>query len=95
MTTQDQYVERMKQQLEEWNRDIDELQDMAATAQAGARNRSQLQVQQVRAERDELRERLDQLEQASGEAGEDLKEGVDEAAASLKQALEDARKEFE
>ena len=95
MTTRDEYVDRMKRQLDEWNRDIDRLEAQAASGEARAKLRYTEQMEKARRRRDDLQQRLDELQRSSGDAWERMKGGVDEAGNALREALADARKELE
>lgn len=91
----DEYVRKLKLQLDEWNDRIDALEERLEDAQAGARKRYQEQRDSLMARRREAEEKLKEIQEASGNAWEELREGADRAWAQLKDAVNRARAEFE
>lgn len=71
MSRRDEYVERMKQQLDELNAQIDELEKKADKSQADMKAKYREQVQELRELSAAARKKLDEL-RASGEHRWDL-----------------------
>jgi uncharacterized coiled-coil DUF342 family protein len=90
MTTRHKYIEKLKNKLDEWDNEIDELE--AKAQQTGAELKFELedQIASLKLKRDQARLNISEIMNASEEAWEDLKEGADEAWTNLKQAIEKA-----
>jgi len=71
-TKRDAYVEKLKAQLDEWNTDIDKLAAKAAHAEVNAKIEYQNQLDDLRAKRDDVRDKLLAVQQAGDGAWEDL-----------------------
>ncbi len=91
----DAYVEKLKAQLDEWNADIDKLAAKAAQAEAEAKIEYQNEVEDLRAKRDDVRDKLSAIRQAGEGAWEDLKEGLENSWEILKMSFTKAKSEFE
>jgi hypothetical protein len=94
-TKRDAYVGKLKAQLDEWNTDIDKLAAKAALAEAKARIEYQNQLDDLRAKRDDVRDKLLAVQQAGEGAWEDLKEGLENSWEILKMSFNKAKTEFE
>jgi uncharacterized coiled-coil DUF342 family protein len=90
MTTRHEYIEKLKNKLDEWDNEIDELE--AKAQQTGAELKFELedQIASLKLKRDQARLKISEIMNASEEAWEDLKAGADEAWNNLKQAIEKA-----
>ena len=91
----DAYVEKLKAQLDEWNADIDKLAAKAAQAEAEAKIEYQNQLDDLRAKRDDVGDKLSAMQQAGEGAWEDLKEGLENSWEILKMSFSKAKSEFE
>lgn len=85
------YVDRLKDQLDQWNASIDKLEKTAKSASSEMEVEFRDRLAKLRAKRDELGDRIGKLQAASEEAWETLKDGVERAQQELKVAMEDAR----
>lgn len=90
----DEFVAKFKSKLDEWNADIDQLEDRAKKAGAKVRAESGEALSELRDKRDSINTRLHELGQSLGEAWHDVREGLDEAGEDLRAAIVDARKRF-
>ena len=91
----DAYVEKLKAQLDEWNADIDKLAAKAAQGEAKAKTEYQNQLDDLRTQRDDARDKLSAMQQAGEGAWEDLKEGLENSWAIMKMSFGKAKSEFE
>ncbi|MGA6926556.1 MAG: hypothetical protein WBY88_12785 [Desulfosarcina sp.] len=91
----DAYVKKLKAQLDVWNADIDKLDARAARAEAEARIEYQERMDDLRAKRDDARDKLSAMQQAGEGAWEDLKEGLENSWEILKISFNRATSEFE
>lgn len=94
MSEKDQYVEKAKAKLDQWNAEIDKLQAKADEADAGSRIEYQKQLDEMRAKRDEAQVRLKELAEASDDAWEDVKAGFDKAWDNISGAFQSALSRF-
>lgn len=89
----DEYVEKIKGQLDEWNAAIDKLEKRAGELTAEARQRFQTRVEALRAKRQEIHGKLKDL-QATGESAWDaIKASLEVARTEFKRAYEEAESE--
>lgn len=94
MTTRHEYIEKLKQKLDEWDADIDEFEVKAKKTRAEVKFELEDQMTSLRLKRDIARLKLSEIIDASEEAWEDVKQGAEEAWSSLKDAIEKARSHF-
>jgi hypothetical protein len=94
MTTRHEYIEKLKNKLDEWDTDIDALESDIARARADLKFELKDQMAAVRLRRDNARLKLRELADASDDAWKDLMDGADEAWDSIREALEKARSHF-
>ena len=95
MTKRDDYVEKLKAQLDQWNVEVAKWEAKAKVAQAGARSEYEAQLEAFRRQRDQATEQLRKVQSASGEAWVEMVRGADEAWASMRKAFEKARSQFQ
>jgi uncharacterized coiled-coil DUF342 family protein len=95
MNTRDAYVEKLKSQLDEWNADIDKLQAKADQAEAETRIEYQKKLEDLRAKRKDVEEKIVQLQNAGDSAWEDLKQGIENSWEILKVSFTRSKSEFE
>jgi predicted nuclease with TOPRIM domain len=88
------YVEKMKAKLDEWNAEIDKLEARSRQVEADAKKVYQKQIESIKEKRRETRENFDKMRQAGEGAWQDLKAGVENAAASLGEAIRSAQSRF-
>jgi hypothetical protein len=91
----DEYVEKFKAQVDEWNAEIAKWEARARSAQADVRADYERQLEAFRRQRDHAIERLRETEAASAEAWSDLMHGADEAWKQMRDAFEKARSHFQ
>lgn len=94
MSNRDQYVAKMKAQLDQWNADIDKLEAKAKETEADVRIEHQEEIEAIKAQRDQLVDKLEEVENASEAAWEDIKTGAESAWNSLDNALQSAAEKF-
>jgi len=92
--TRDEYIAKLKAQLDEWNAQLEQLETKGQNAKAEAQSEYEDQLAALRHRRDEAYQKLDELTQASGDAWEDLQQGCDKAFTALKEGVERAWAHF-
>ncbi|MGH8641142.1 MAG: hypothetical protein ACRET6_05495 [Burkholderiales bacterium] len=94
MTKRDEYVDKLKKQLDDWNAEAAKWEAKAKAAQAGVRADYEKQLAAFGRQRDQALEQMRQIQAASGEAWQDLVRGTDDAWARMREAVEKARSQF-
>jgi hypothetical protein len=90
----DAYVDKLKNQLDEWSADIDVLEVRVRKADEQLRLKYESQLATLKVKRDEAKVKLVELQKSTGEAWQELRKGSDEAWDSIKKAVAEARKKF-
>jgi uncharacterized protein YjbJ (UPF0337 family) len=94
MSKRDEYVDKLKAQLDQWNTEVTKWEGKAQKAKADARVEYEKQLTEVRRQRDQALEQMKRVQAATGDAWVDLVRGADEAWAKMREALEKARSHF-
>jgi lipid II:glycine glycyltransferase (peptidoglycan interpeptide bridge formation enzyme) len=93
--TRDEYVQKMKQQLDQWNAEAAKWEAKAKEAQASMKAEYEKQLNQLHSRRDEAMYQLKLLQNASASAWQDMMKGSDQALKSMQEAFIRARTHFE
>jgi multidrug resistance efflux pump len=94
MSKRDEYVEKLKGQLDQWNTEVAKWEAKAQKAQADVRGEYEKHLKELRRQRDQALEQMKKVQAATGDAWVDLVRGADEAWAKMREALEKARSHF-
>jgi multidrug resistance efflux pump len=94
MSKRDEYVEKLKAQLDECNAEVRKWEAKAKGTQADVRTEYEKQLEAFRRQRDQAVEQMRQVQAAAGDAWLDLARGADEAWAKAREAFEKARSHF-
>jgi chromosome segregation ATPase len=94
MNNRDAYVQKMKAKLDEWNADLDKLSAKADAAEADAKLQYNKQIEGLRKQRDEARQKLEELASASDDAWDDVRQGVKSAWEKMSDAFSAALGRF-
>ncbi|MFW5972887.1 MAG: hypothetical protein ACOCTG_02760 [Bacteroidota bacterium] len=94
-TDRDTYVEKLKEQIDQWNAKIDELEQAVEQGKVESRVLAEERLKDLRYRRDDMRKRYEGLQESSGNVWDDLKRGADAAWQDLEKSFERARAEFE
>ena len=94
MGTRDEYVAKLKKQLDQWNAEISAWEGKARQAGSGMKAEADRHLNALRQSRDEAMESMRRMQSASGDAWKDLVSGADEAAKRLREAFDRARAHF-
>lgn len=95
MSNRDAYVQKLKTKLDEWNATIDKLQAKADQAEAETKIAYENQLADLQAMREDVDEKISEMEQADESALEDLKQGVENSWQILKIGFSNAKSEFD
>jgi lipid II:glycine glycyltransferase (peptidoglycan interpeptide bridge formation enzyme) len=94
MVNREEYLEKLKQQLDQWNTELAKWETKTREAQSGMRTEYEKQLTAYRSKRDQAIEELSKVQSASGEAWRELARGADEAWARMSEAFEKASSYF-
>lgn len=94
MNKRDDFIERMKANLEAWNAEIDILAAKAREVGDEARVKYHDDIERLKQRRDETRELLEELQQTSEAAWGTLRQGLEESWERLRKAFADASSHF-
>jgi len=95
MTNRDDYVRKLKDQLDQWNAEVAKWEQKAKGAQADMKAGYDKQLEVFRSRRDEALYQLRQVQAASSEAWMDMMKGADAAWKAMGEAFVRARSHFE
>ncbi len=95
MTSRDEYLEKFKAKLDEWNADIDELEAKARDAQADVDAQYREQLARLREMRDEALDRYTEMQGAAVDAWDDMVQGTEKAWQTWRDAFQTARSKFQ
>lgn len=91
MTSRDEYLEKFKANLDEWNAEISKLEAKAREAQAEAKIRYDKQLESLREVRDDAQKKFIDLQNATTEAWDVMLQGTEKAWQTWVNAFDDAR----
>jgi lipid II:glycine glycyltransferase (peptidoglycan interpeptide bridge formation enzyme) len=91
----DEYVQTLKQKLDEWNGDAARWEQKAREAQAFMKAEAEKQLAALNSRRDEALYQMKLLQNASADAWRDMMGGADRAWKDLQEAIDRARSHFE
>jgi predicted nucleic acid-binding Zn-ribbon protein len=94
MTKRDEYVQKTKAQLDQWNAEIDKMQAKMREAEADSKIRYQKRLEEMRKRRDEATEQLIKMQKAGDQAWDDLRSGFEKSWEQIQSAFRDATSRF-
>jgi len=94
MTSRDEYLEKFKASLDEWNAEIDKLESNARRAQADARVQYDKQLEALREMRDDAQAKFSEMQNTTTEAWDVMVKGTEKAWQAWGSAFENARSKF-
>ena len=94
MSNRDEYVAKMKAQLDQWNADIAKWEARSREAQTEARAEYDKRLEALHQHRDQAMYQMRLLQSAAGDAWLDLMKGTDEAWARMREAFDKASSHF-
>ena len=90
----DEYVEKLKGQLDQWNAESARWEAKARVAQAEAKAEYDRQIEALNARREEAMYQMKLLQNASADAWKDVMQGAEEAWKRMQEAVSAARSHF-
>jgi hypothetical protein len=92
--TRDEYVKKLKTQIDKWNAEAGRWEAQMQAAQGKARQEYAKQLEQVKGEREKMLYQMKLLQNASADAWKDMMSGADQAWKSMQEAFDSARSHF-
>ena len=92
--SREEYVERMKRQLDEWNAKLGKWEAEVQRVQAGAKAQYEVQIRALEKQRDETVKRLNETRVASQAAWMEVSKGTEAAWKTMQASFEKAWSEF-
>jgi chromosome segregation ATPase len=90
----DAYVQKMKAKLDEWSSEIDRIEARIDQADAESKIEYNKRLEDLRAKRKEVENRLEEVQRAGESGWTDLKQGLENSWEILKKSLDRAKSEF-
>ena len=94
MQSREDYVEQLKQQLDNWNAEVGKWEAKTKDAQADMRVASEKQLEEFRRQRDQAMEQMRLIQNASGDAWTQLIRSTDDVWAKTREAYDKAFSQF-
>ena len=95
MMNRDEYVQKLKAQLDQWNAEVAKWEARAKTAQDSMKTGYEQQLTLYRSRRDEGVAQLQRLQAASSQAWSEMTKGVDDSWRAMREAFDRARSQFD
>ena len=95
MINREEYVQKLKSQLDQWNAEAAKWEAKAKGAQATMQQEYEKQLGTLNSRRDEALYQLRLLQGASNDAWQDMMRGADQAWKNMHEAFNRARSHFE
>jgi len=94
MTTREAYLEKLKAQLDEWDKDLEGLDRETSKADAKTKIKYEEQIKELRQNVEEAQQTLTKIRDASENTWEDLKQGAETIWDMYKNSFKKAKYEF-
>ena len=94
MNTREEYVEKAKAKLDEWNAEIDKLRAQADQASADAEIKWRGDLKTLELQRDVVKKKLEALQSSNERAWEDLKSGFESAWREMADSVGRAKQHY-
>jgi hypothetical protein len=94
MDTREQYIEKLKTQLDQWNAEVKKWEAKAHDAQSGMRVEYEKQLEEFRRQRDKAITEMQHVQSAAGNAWLEFMRSADDAWAKTREAFEKAQSQF-
>ena len=94
MSMKETYQKELQDQLDEWGKEIDKLKIVADKAKTGLQGEYYKEVADLRGKQLEAQKKLYEIKEASGDAWEDLKGGIEISWDAMGNAIKSAISRF-
>ena len=94
MKNREAYVQKLHAKIDEWNADIDRLKEKANQVEATSKVEYQKQIETLKNKRDEIEEKISEINRSDEDAWQDLRVGIDLALEAMSEAIKSAKSRF-
>lgn len=94
MSKRDEYLEKLKLKLESWNIELDKLENKIKELDIDKKFKYQDRIQDLRKRREEVKQKIKEIQEASGDAWKDFRKGAEKAWQAFREGIENARDQF-
>jgi hypothetical protein len=94
MTTRDDYIKKLKDQLDRWNVEISKLEAKAKKPLVGAKDAYDKRLSELRAQRNAMQKTVTDIQKASDHAWDNLRKGADTAWKAMEDRFKKAWSAF-
>lgn len=94
MSSKEAYKRKVAAQMDEWQAEIDKLVAKSKGKEADSEIQYNKWISNLKSKKAAAQSRLDDVNKASTDAWEDLKDGVQKATDALSDAIKSAKKQF-
>ena len=91
MASRQEYIDKLKDKLTEWDNEIDKLEIKARQANEDLRHQWEKRKLDLQEKRQDLNTRLDKLRNSADDTWDDLKKNIDETWDSVSQGIRDMK----
>lgn len=95
MSERQHYIDKIQARLDQWNAEIEKLQAKSREAEADSKIDHQKQIETLRERRDAAEQKIGDVRNASDDAWQDAKAGLDKAVDDLSSAFDKAKSRFQ
>jgi lipid II:glycine glycyltransferase (peptidoglycan interpeptide bridge formation enzyme) len=95
MMNRDEYLAKLKTQLDQWNAEAARWEAKAKDAQAGMKAEYARQLEQLEKRREDALAQMRKVQSATGDAWSEMMRGADAAFKGMQDAFERARSKFD
>ena len=92
MADREEYIDKLENQLREWNSQLDKLQEKAEKQSEEAQNKINKRMDQLKAKRSQLKLKLDQIKDSGEDAFSKIREDAEILWGDVKGGFSDIRK---
>ena len=94
MTDKEAYLQKMQAKLDEWDANIDALKAKASKANADAQIELNTQIDDLKSERNEMKQKYEELKDAGEDAWKDIRDGAEAAWDRVTLSFKNAKDHF-
>ena len=88
------YIEKLEEKLREWTDEFDKLKGKVESSEVKIKEEYHKKMEDLHSRKEDIRERIKNLQEASGEAWEEIKFGTEDAWDEMKIAIDKAVAKF-
>ncbi|KAF0809156.1 hypothetical protein A167_02070 [Alcanivorax sp. S71-1-4] len=94
MATRQEYIDKLKNKLNEWDNDIDTLEIKARQANEDLRHQWESRRLELQEKRQDLSNRLEKLRHSADDTWTDMKKGIDDTWDAVTRGIKDMKEKL-